>query len=382
MSRPDLSWWESLRHGGLLLDTRRLQELITADPPPLYGFQERKLRRHVTSLLEDDAQASEFTAFVLEEICGFDPTTGAWHRGSAVSADWSRTAVTGEIVKPRHLWLGPNGAVLGVFIDQQHRVGIGRGRRITSQVLQWLRAGDEKLALITNGRQWRLVFAGLDYDAWCEWDVDQWLEEGACTGQVTGLRSLICPAHWTPPEPDQPSPLAAAVIASRRGQSDLSKVLGERVRQAVEILVTAHGELLREQRDGIDAADMYRAAVRMIMRMVVVLFAEARELLPRENAVYHDSYGLQSLREQLDRVAAQASRLANGYAAWPRILSLFRLICDGSQHEAIGIPRYGGELFAPGDRASPDGVLRALHLFETGCYEPEVMSDQIGRAHV
>jgi hypothetical protein len=33
------------------------------------------------------------------------------------------------------------------------------------------------------------------------------------------------------------------------------------------------------------------------MRCVVVLFAEARDLLPRDNPIYHSSYGLQGLRE-------------------------------------------------------------------------------------
>ena len=47
-----------------------------------------------------------------------------------------------------------------------------------SQVLDWLRAGNEHLALVTNSRQWRLLFSGLDYDAWVAWDLDLWFEEG------------------------------------------------------------------------------------------------------------------------------------------------------------------------------------------------------------
>ena len=62
--------------------------------------------------------------------------------------------------------------MLPVFIDTESRLGIGRGTKAASQTLQWLRAGKERLALLTNGRQWRLVFAGLDFDAWCQWDVD------------------------------------------------------------------------------------------------------------------------------------------------------------------------------------------------------------------
>ena len=125
-----------------------------------------------------------------------------WSRGSAVGAEWSRRAPTGETIKPRHLWRGDHGALLPVFLDSERQVGIGRGRRTASQVVQWLRAGGERLALLTNGRQWRLIFAGLDFDAWCEWDVDLWFEEGELSPQVQALRTLLSPQAWTPAAKD------------------------------------------------------------------------------------------------------------------------------------------------------------------------------------
>ena len=64
---------------------------------------------------------------------------------------------------------------------------------MVSPVLGWLRAGNDQLALLTNGRQWRLLFAGLDYDAWCEWDLELWFDEGELAPQVTALRTLLNP---------------------------------------------------------------------------------------------------------------------------------------------------------------------------------------------
>jgi len=99
--------------------------------------------------------------------------------------------------------------------------------------------------------------------------------------------------------------------------------------------------------------------------MVVVLFGEARGLLPREISLYHDSYGLQGLREQFDRAAGgHAERLASRYGAWPRILALFRLIYEGSHHEDLPVQPYGGGLFRPGDLDSDDPISRALARFE------------------
>jgi hypothetical protein len=54
---------------------------------------------------------------------------------------------------------------------------------------------------------------------------------------------------------------------------------------------------------------------------------------------------------------------------------LIRLIHGGSYHEAMPVPAYGGELFAPGHADSPDPMSRALHLFETACLNQSLMSD-------
>ena len=101
------------------------------------------------------------------------------------------------------------------------------------------------------------------------------------------------------------------------------------------------------------------------MRLVVILFAESRELLPRDNALYHESYGLNGLLERLERAATRGGALAASFGAWPRVLALFRLVQDGSHHPDLPVPAYGGDLFAAGMPDAPDGLSRALHVFET-----------------
>ena len=87
-------------------------------------------------------------------VCGLDPSTGAWTRGSNVASSWGRRAITGETVKPRQIWTGPSGGRLPLFLDRSgKRLGIVRNRRTVSQVLGWLRAGKDHLALVMNGRQ-------------------------------------------------------------------------------------------------------------------------------------------------------------------------------------------------------------------------------------
>ena len=373
----DLPGWELLRHGGLLLDPPRLREIATHVAANLDPYVERDLRKRVTGLLDDGTDLSEFVAFVLEQACGFGPQAGRWLRGPSIGREYSRVAITKETIRPRHLWLGPNEAMLPVFIDTEKRLGIGKGRRGVSHALQWLRASGRRLALVTNGRQWRLVFAGLDFDAYCEADSELFFEEGSAAPQLAALRTLLQPDIWTPLAKEGVAPLEQAILDSRKGQAELSAVLGERVREAVEVLVDAHAELLTSRGFDIAPSDIYRAAVRVIMRMVVVLFAESRDLLPRDNPVYHSSYGLSGLLEELEKTGHRSGgRLARSHAAWPRVLALFRLVYEGASHPALPVPRYGGELFAPGDYNSADGLSRALAIFETGCFERQCVSDR------
>ena len=400
-----LPGWDRLRHGGLLLDGKRLAALAPRVPAPLDAWTERQLRQRAAAVQDGSAEASPFVAFVLEEVCGLDASTGAWTRGSHVSPSWGRRAVTGESVKPRQLWQGRRGGRLPVFQDDGKRLGIGKSRRIVSRVLGWLRAGREHLALVTNGRQWRLVFAGLDHDAWCEWDLDLWFEEGGLSPQVTALRTLLRSELWTPEAEDTEPPLLQAIRDTRKGQAELSEVLGERVRAAVEILIRAHGDALSsfvesdevqeyvehladdagvpppdadEIREmfGASPADIYRAACRMAMRLVVILFAESRDLLPRDNTVYHESYGVHGLLERLEHVAAHGRNLAGGFGAWPHVLALFTLVREGSHHPDLPVTAYGGDLFEPGALEAEDGVSRALRVFERACFEDDILPDR------
>ena len=112
------------------------------------------------------------------------------------------------------------------------------------------------------------------------------------------------------------------------------------------------------------------------MRLVVILFAESRDLLPGDNAVYHDSYGLGGLLEQLERAGGLPG---DGFAAWPRVLALFRLVRAGSHHPRLPVTAYGGALFAAGAEDAADGAARALAVFERACFLDQVLPDRAVR---
>ena len=313
-------WWASLRHGGMLIGPSRLAQYFPKpmDPMPFYTAENlrRALARFGTENGTESVKAEgALLDVVLEKVLGLGASSGGkWKAGSNVGTQWSIRALTGDIVRPNRLWEGKNGARLPVFVDREQRLGIGRGKRVVSRVVEWMRNSDTRIALVTNTRQWRIVSAGLDYEAWAEADTGLWFEEGQPGLQVDALRTLLSPAALTPAKDGEPPTLLAAIQDSRKGQAELSAELGERVRQAVELLIQSHRDALQGLDSSVSNRDIYLAATRIVMRMVVALFAEARDLLPRENPVYYGSYGLQGLRETLDRVGS-AERLKQRFCA-------------------------------------------------------------------
>ena len=127
--------------------------------------------------------------------------------------------------------------------DTSPHVGRGRGRNAYARFLELLRGTGHRLGLLTNGSQFRLIYAGIDFESWCEWESDRWFDGGDGTEELDGLRQLLSPESLAPAKSGI-SALLDAVEESRKRQADLSSVLRENVRQAVELLLedvsTAH----------------------------------------------------------------------------------------------------------------------------------------------
>jgi hypothetical protein len=152
---------------------------------------------------------------------------------------------------------------------------------------------------------------------------------------------------------DEPNTLPAMLAESALAQEEVTNRLGTQVRQAVELLVGAlsranrarRGELLRD----VPAEEVYAAALTVMMRLVFLLYAEERDLLPARDELYAESYGALGLRETLqdeaDKFGEEA--LERRSAGWHRLLAAFRAIHGGIQHDALRLPAYGGGLFDP-----------------------------------
>jgi hypothetical protein len=374
--------WLELNQGGRLLDRRAFETLPEPGNPPANlgdhlrdALTESAASRTVRPQRRSTASGREAESLgtllevVLEEACGLKE---GWTKGPQVGAAEAVTLLDGTVLKPRRILTLGGETALGVFVASADRIGLHQGKRVVAQVVEYLRKRQVPLGLLTNGQEWRLIFTDADNLAWVEWAADRWLEGDSLTRTLQLLRRVLSPASLEPIPVESGEPgssrLLLAIRQTRRGQARLSKELGERVRACVELLLHARRPVLEPSWNEAESKSVYDAACHFVMRLVVVLFAEARELLPVDSSVYHQAYGLRGLLEALERAGAE--RRKSRTSAWPRLLALFRLLHQGSPHPQLSVTAYGGDLFRPGDAAA-DAVQRALALLESVAESPD-----------
>lgn len=366
------AFWNQLTHEGVVISAVVLPEFLDAvcgkggDLPAPPFWRLRDLRTRWTRFAKDrDAERRDFVDFVLSQVLGHGSSFSKGGGGELPS--WAKvTTAAGKHLAPDRLLLHGDRPALMVRVDSAAALGKHSGRRSAAEFVQLLRRVGCPVGLLTNGAQWRLLWVGPDADSWVQWEAEAWLGEGDhAPDALRGFLALLGPKALTALAGEE-LPLHRAVRESRTRQGELSRRLGEQVRQAVERLL-AHARASIP--DDADLAALYQAATRVVMRLVVLFFAESerRHLLPRQEEAYDSAYGIEGLLAQLRRAREECGPdlLAERHGAWPRLLALFRLVSEGGQLGPTPIRAYGGELFRPGDPASPDSILRALASLES-----------------
>ncbi len=206
--------------------------------------------------------------------------------------------------------------------------------------------------LLFNGRALRLVSAPHgESSGWLEFRVADMLQT-AGRPISTALRLLLSQSRLL--SLPRAQRLAALLDDSRKFQNEVSERLAEQVLHALYELLrgfqAAHdgsgGTLLRTPlADHPD--EVYRALLTVVLRLVFLLFAEERDMLP-EDETYLRHYSLAGLYERLREDAALfPDTLDQRYGAWAQLVVLFRLVFDGAECGAMRLPKRHGVLFDP-----------------------------------
>ena len=248
----------------------------------------------------------------------------------------------------------------GLALDSRDRNDRAQRGTPHGQILRYLATaeieseGHIRWGILTNGSGWRLY----DYRArprasgFFEADLAELLKPGK-EDDLRVFHLLFRRESFTLRDGATTTFLEAALAEGRRYEEqvaqDLSGVVFERVfPNLVNALVQKSEESLVASRD---------AALIFLYRLLFVLYAEDRGLLPVNDARY-DDYGLRKpVRDEIaSRMAADDTYSAIATNYYDHLTTLFKLIDKGD--ESISLPPYNGGLFAV--EAAP--LLEAVRL--------------------
>ncbi len=267
----------------------------------------------------------------------------------------------------------------------------------SSQMLRYLRRADDRTqgklrwGILTNGRLWRLYFhAGtgtsenfLEVDlgmalqvAGCEPDmvdrasVPEGFKDEAWRAHVLRLFVVLFGRAAFLPDAAGESFHQLALREGKRWEEKVKKSLSEKV--FGEVFPTLADALAKAdpQRQELLAPDyldeVRQGALILLYRLLFVLYAEDRNLLPDESGPYAE-FCLTRVRFDVAKRREEGKTYPKGVVTiWPRLMTIFLAISDGN--DDLGIPPYNGGLF---DKAAapiltrvqlPDATVAAIIL--------------------
>jgi hypothetical protein len=209
------------------------------------------------------------------------------------------------------------------------------------------------IGLLTNRRALRLVYAPAGEST------------GAITFRIDDMASvggrpildafvmLLSATRLFGVAPEQQLP--ALLVESRLRQADVTNELAAQVFQALELLLAGFEAAAERDGDALlrDALErerdhLYGGLLTVLLRLVFLLYAEDRGLLPVDDPFYEEHVSVLGLFDRLQKDHGQfPDSMARRHGAWGQLVTIFRIVYLGVQHGDLRLPPRRGELFDP-----------------------------------
>jgi hypothetical protein len=208
------------------------------------------------------------------------------------------------------------------------------------QIDYYLRITGRNWGLLTNGRLWRLYSRESSFrlDSYYEVDLINLLEQG----QVEDFKYFYLFFRRAA----FPEFLNWVLRESREHAQAISERLKERIYEALRLLAEGFLKYPGTSLTPADLKEIHDNALILLYRLLFILYAESRRLLPLDNASYARGYSLKAVKEEIaDRLDRKMIYLPRQATIWDNLKALFHIINEGSAE--LGVPAYNGRLFDP-----------------------------------
>ena len=239
----------------------------------------------------------------------------------------------------------------GTDLDKPPDHGVGWNATRNARFERLLRETGISLGLLCTNQQVRLVYApGGQSSGHLTFQFSQMaLPAGRPILAAFDMLLSADALFSSPPEARLPELLAK----SRDAQAEVSTKLARQVLAALHELLRgfvsadARGNGTITEIARRDPQHLYGGLITTLMRLVFVLYAEDRGLMP-DHPVYQQHYSLGGLFARMrDDAAAWPDTMDQRFGAWAQLLALFRLIYGGGGHAGLSFVARKGRLFDP-----------------------------------
>jgi hypothetical protein len=200
--------------------------------------------------------------------------------------------------------------------------------------------------MLTNGRLWRLYHKETAHklDRFYEVDLPALLQAGRVEDFLY-FYAFFRRQAFEPGTLSLDEMRATSVDYARGVGNSLKAQVYEALRHVAQGLLDYRPNQLQPEPETLKA--IYDNALIVLYRLLFILYAEARELLPvRENAGYRESYSLDSMKKLIQRnLAAHKLLLPTTATLWAQLKALFSIIDEGSP--PLHVATFNGGLFDP-----------------------------------
>ena len=166
------------------------------------------------------------------------------------------------------------------------------------------------------------------------------------------LWGLLRGAAMAGPDPDGRPLLERAIELTETHRATVRACLQHGVHDALthlsQALVSA-GRRRRRQLSSDSRVSGFDEALVVVYRILFLLFAEARGLVPRWHPIYRDGYTIESLR-------APVEMLPRPVGLWESLQAIARLAHRGCRFGTLNVPPFNGRLFSPAHAPLADSV--------------------------
>lgn len=368
--RDHQAWLGYLQPDGLVVSPAALVDLQVILPRDTLPLQERFLEFVEEIPLRDDetspaiadfaAFARDFLGWPDEYLHGLTPERPVPDALRVVLSEFGETlepsfAFADPRPKdPENPWLLmvqslPCGMELDTVVSHDSRGWAATPARRFERLLREARV---PIGLITNGTVFRLMYAPRGENAGSITFPVSAMVEVAGRPILAAFDLLLRKSRFLTGPVE--SRLSGLLAKSREYQSRVSTKLAEQVLDALYELIRGFqsanertkGELLRQVLVD-NPNDIYAGLLTVLMRLVFLLYAEDRGLMPG-SSLYVRNYSVHGQFEKLRTDNEHyPDTMDQRYGAWPQLLALFRAVHDGSRHQQLAMPRRRGYLFDP-----------------------------------